>query len=36
VKPADIGEKKIGHFGYFRPQAGEKLWPAAAEWLAAR
>jgi predicted alpha/beta hydrolase len=33
VKPADIGEKKIGHFGYFRPQAGEKLWPAAADWL---
>jgi len=34
VRPAEIGEQKIGHFGYFRPQAGEKLWPAAAEWLA--
>jgi len=33
VAPADIGEKRIGHFGYFRQQAGEKLWPAAAEWL---
>ncbi len=33
IAPADIGEKKIGHFGYFRPQAGEKLWPAAADWL---
>ena len=36
VAPADIGETKIGHFGYFRPPAGEKLWPAAAEWLGAR
>jgi len=33
VAPADVGENKIGHFGYFRPQAGEKLWPAAADWL---
>jgi predicted alpha/beta hydrolase len=33
IAPADIGETKIGHFGYFRQQAGEKLWPAAADWL---
>jgi predicted alpha/beta hydrolase len=33
VSPSAIGEKKIGHFGYFRPQAGAKLWPAAADWL---
>jgi predicted alpha/beta hydrolase len=33
IAPADIGEQKIGHFGYFRQQAGEKLWPAAADWL---
>jgi predicted alpha/beta hydrolase len=33
IAPADIGEKKIGHFGYFRQPAGEKLWPAAADWL---
>jgi len=33
IVPADIGETKIGHFGYFRQQAGEKLWPAAADWL---
>ncbi|HLL28944.1 MAG TPA: alpha/beta fold hydrolase [Xanthobacteraceae bacterium] len=33
VVPTAIGEKKIGHFGYFRQQAGEKLWPAAGDWL---
>jgi predicted alpha/beta hydrolase len=35
IAPADIGETKIGHFGYFRQQAGEKLWPAAADCLGA-
>lgn len=30
--PADAGTRKLGHFGFFRRDAGQVLWP----WLAAR
>jgi predicted alpha/beta hydrolase len=33
IRPADIGAAKIGHFGFFRPEHGLKLWRDAADWL---
>jgi predicted alpha/beta hydrolase len=35
VTPADIGTKRIGHFGFFRPDHRDTLWRGAAEWLQA-
>jgi len=35
VTPRDLGVARIGHFGFFRPDA-EPLWREAADWLAAR
>jgi predicted alpha/beta hydrolase len=35
IDPRAIGEPHIGHFGFFRRRAADKLWPHAAEWLAA-
>ncbi|WP_024516135.1 alpha/beta fold hydrolase [Bradyrhizobium sp. Tv2a-2] len=34
VNPAELGAKKIGHFGFFRPEHCDTLWRGAAEWLA--
>ncbi len=34
VTPKAAGQKKIGHFGYFREASREPLWREAAEWLA--
>ena len=34
VDPAELGARKIGHFGFFRPEQRETLWRGAAEWLA--
>jgi len=34
VDPAEVGAKKIGHFGFFRPYC-EPLWQECAQWLAA-
>jgi predicted alpha/beta hydrolase len=34
VNPADLGIKKIGHFGFFRPDHRDTLWRGTAEWLA--
>jgi len=34
VTPEAAGQKKIGHFGYFREPSREPLWREAAEWLA--
>jgi predicted alpha/beta hydrolase len=28
-----VGQKKLGHFGFFREKARETLWREAAEWL---
>jgi predicted alpha/beta hydrolase len=33
VKPSDVGVKKIGHFGFFRPEHRDTLWHGVAEWL---
>ena len=33
IAPADIGERRIGHFGYFRPKFQTKLWPQIPAWL---
>jgi predicted alpha/beta hydrolase len=35
IRPADAGVKKIGHFGFFRPEHLDTLWRGAAEWLQA-
>lgn len=35
LTPAMAGLEKIGHLGFFRPAAGERLWPAVLEWLLA-
>ncbi|MNR62346.1 hypothetical protein D3C85_1843430 [compost metagenome] len=26
ITPADIGEKSVGHFGFFKPQYERSLW----------
>lgn len=36
IRPADIGAKKIGHFGFFRSAFKDTLWRQAADWLATR
>ncbi|NLG77200.1 MAG: alpha/beta hydrolase, partial [Xanthomonadaceae bacterium] len=33
IAPRDIGVTKIGHFGFFRPQFQESLWPIVKEWM---
>lgn len=35
ISPRDIGAKKIGHMGFFRPEHRDTLWRGAAEWLQA-
>jgi predicted alpha/beta hydrolase len=34
IRPETVGAKKIGHFGFFRPEHRETLWRDAAGWLA--
>ncbi len=33
IAPADLGLPRIGHFGFFREDAGEQLWPAMLAWV---
>lgn len=33
LHPRDVGERRIGHFGFFRRRFAGTLWPYAAEWL---
>ncbi|MDB5653416.1 MAG: alpha/beta hydrolase [Tardiphaga sp.] len=33
ISPAEARAKKIGHFGFFRPEHRDTLWRGAAEWL---
>ncbi|MEH2469801.1 putative alpha/beta hydrolase [Nitrobacteraceae bacterium AZCC 2161] len=33
ITPAEVGARKIGHFGFFRPEHRDTLWRGAAEWL---
>jgi predicted alpha/beta hydrolase len=35
VSPADVGVRRIGHFGFFREQFRDSLWREAADWLLA-
>ncbi|HEX3139843.1 MAG TPA: alpha/beta fold hydrolase [Rhizobacter sp.] len=34
IAPRDIGEKRIGHFGFFRQRFAPTLWPQVSQWLA--
>jgi predicted alpha/beta hydrolase len=33
LAPADVGESRVGHFGFFYPRSRDKLWAPALEWL---
>jgi len=33
IAPSQIGEARIGHFGFFHPRSRDKLWREALEWL---
>jgi predicted alpha/beta hydrolase len=33
LHPRDVGQPRIGHFGFFRPRAAGTLWPYAGAWL---
>ncbi len=33
IAPPDVGAKRIGHFGFFRPQFERTLWPLVPQWL---
>lgn len=33
IAPREIGVRHIGHFGFFRPQFEQTLWPLVPEWL---
>jgi predicted alpha/beta hydrolase len=35
IDPSVVGVKKIGHFGFFRPEHRDTLWRDSADWLAA-
>ena len=34
VAPAEVGQRKLGHFGFFRERVRDTLWAEAAAWLA--
>jgi predicted alpha/beta hydrolase len=36
IAPREVGENRIGHFGFFRRRFADKLWPRAGAWLAAQ
>jgi predicted alpha/beta hydrolase len=33
IAPAELGVRRIGHFGCFRADLGERLWPAMMDWV---
>ncbi|MEQ1516979.1 MAG: alpha/beta fold hydrolase [Usitatibacteraceae bacterium] len=33
IVPAQLGMKRIGHFGFFRPQSEGALWPMVTTWI---
>lgn len=35
LAPADVGQGRVGHFGFFAPRSEATLWKAAAAWLRA-
>ena len=36
IAPQEIGQRRIGHFGFFRPTFRDTLWPLIAQWIAER
>ncbi|MFC4310733.1 alpha/beta fold hydrolase [Steroidobacter flavus] len=36
ITPRDVGARHIGHFGFFRPQFEQTLWPLVPQWLSVR
>jgi predicted alpha/beta hydrolase len=36
IAPDDVGARRIGHFGFFRPQFQSTLWQRALDWLEQR
>jgi len=36
ISPADVGLKRIGHFGFFKPQSEPGLWPVVTAWMEER
>ena len=34
LAPEDVGARRLGHFGAFRPEHERELWPRIGEWLA--
>ncbi len=36
LAPADVGLKRIGHFGFFRADIGSRLWPSMLAWVTAQ
>jgi predicted alpha/beta hydrolase len=36
LAPADVGARRIGHFGFFRKEFASTLWPRVTEWMAQR
>ena len=33
IVPAEFGLKRIGHFGFFKPQSEAALWPVVTKWI---
>ena len=33
ISPAEVGLKRVGHFGFFKPQSETALWPVVTTWL---
>jgi predicted alpha/beta hydrolase len=33
LAPREFGLRRVGHFGFFRPEAGERVWPMMLDWL---
>ena len=36
LSPAEVGEARVGHFGFFHPRSRDKLWAPVLEWLLSR
>jgi predicted alpha/beta hydrolase len=36
LRPSEVGEKRIGHFGFFKLPPGHALWAECAVWLSAQ
>jgi hypothetical protein len=36
IDPAAIGHRRVGHFGFFKTTARERLWPMVGDWLDAQ